>query len=458
MIKNRKELLRPGRCTRARRLVLDALEAALKAADPKAAVKSHVKLRGRTLRIMKKEQIPLGKFDSVYVIGAGKASGHMAEALHEIMGDRITAGLVIVPAYLDARLNTGRIQLWKASHPIPSREGVRGVTKMLDLVRDMGRRDLVICLISGGGSALMPLPYGKITIEEKRALTNDLLLSGATIREINAVRKHLSGIKGGRLAELLQKPSKIVSLMVSDVVGDRFDTIASGPLVPDSTTFGDALYVLRKYGLWRPLHRNVKRVIESGLSGKIPETPAEGSKVFRNVKSFLIANNGTACQAALNYLSSRGVAASILTTSLQGEASEVGLVVSSVISNINLARRRMHDRPAAVIMGGETTVTVRGRGKGGRNQELVLSACSGIAGHANTVIASIGTDGVDGSSDAAGAIADSMTLRRAARLKLDRNRFLLNNDSNTFFRRLRDTIQTGLTGTNVNDVLILLSL
>lgn len=224
---NKEELLSPGTCIRARRLALGALKAALAVADAKAAVKTHVKLSDRTLQI-KNERFSLDSFDSIYVIGAGKALGYMAEALFDILHHRIASGLVIVPDYFDVKLSTGPVQLWKSSHPIPSHRGVEGVKRMLALVREASREDLVICLMSGGGSTLMPLPYGSITLKQKQGITSDLLKSGATITEINCVRKHLSAIKGGRLAELLQN-TRIISLIISDVVGDRLDTIASGP-------------------------------------------------------------------------------------------------------------------------------------------------------------------------------------------------------------------------------------
>jgi len=450
MIINKRKLLHTGTCVKARRLILGALEAALSAADPKVAVKSNVKLEGNMLQIMR-EKYTLNDFDSIYVIGAGKASGHMAEALFDILGDKITDGFVIIPENLKSKLRTGKIKLWKASHPVPKCKGVKGVKKMLGSVSNVTERDLVICLISGGGSSLMPLPYDELTIMDKQKVTSDLLRSGANIWEINVVRKHLSAIKGGRLAERLQE-AHIVSLIISDVVNDRLDTIASGPTVPDSTTFSDAIHILKKYDLWNSLNVKAKLTIEKGLSGAIPETPKPKSKIFRNVRNFVIANNGQACKAALNYLKSRGIDAKIATTSLQGEAREVGRSVASLATEM----KSKQGKPAALIMGGETTVTVKGNGKGGRNQELVLAASRGISELDNTALASIGTDGIDGNSNAAGAIADTFTMKRAEKLNIDPEKFLRNNDSHSFFKRLCDTIQTGPTGTNVNDLLILL--
>jgi glycerate-2-kinase len=451
MITNKKELLRARTCVKARKLVLAALEAALLAADPKRTVRQHVRLKGNTLQIMN-EQYQLD-FDHVYVIGAGKASGYMAEALNEVLRDRITDGLVIIPDNFKVKLRTGSIGLWRGAHPIPSDKGVKGTKKMLELVKNATSKDLVICMISGGGSALMPLPYEGITILQKQKITNDLLRSGATIEEINAVRKHISAVKGGRLAEAISKPT-LISLIISDVVGDRLDTIASGPTVPDSTTFTYAAQVLKKYNLWSKLDRNVKRVIGYGLSGKIPETPKPGSKVFRNVRNFIIGNNKLACMAALDYLESKGVNTSVLTTFMQGEAREVGVIASAIALQLNSSSEPLA-KPAAIIMGGETTVTVKGNGVGGRNQELVLSASQRISGLNNTAIASIGTDGIDGNSNVAGAIADSATIIRAQRKKMLPMKYLVNNDSHTFFKKLNDVIKTGSTGMNVNDILVI---
>lgn len=451
MITNKQRLLHPSTCISARKLILGALEAALSAVDARVLMMNNVKLKGRTLYVMETKH-SLDDFNSIHVVGAGKASGHMAEALYGILNDRIANGFVIIPENLKAKLRTGRIRLWKAGHPIPDQRGVEGARQMLVTLDGVGKDDLVICLISGGGSALMPLPYGDITISDKQMVTYDLLRSGATIREINAVRKHLSAIKGGRLAERLQK-AHMVSLIISDVVGNRLDSIASGPTVPDGTTFSDVARILKKYGLWESLNEKVKRVIEKGMAGSIPETPKRGSSIFRNVRNFVIGSNKDACLAALNYLTKGSIDAKIMKTPMEGEARKVGKSVASLA-----AEMRAMKHSSAVIMGGETTVTVRGSGRGGRNQEAVLAASLGISKLDNMALVSIGTDGIDGNSDAAGAIADSFTIKRAMQLNLVPSKFLRNNDSNSFFKRLSDTIQTGPTGTNVNDVLILLCL
>jgi len=454
MIKNRTELLGRGKCVRARKLLLGALEASLLAADPKKLVKKHVKFTHNILQIADRFY-SFDDFDHVYVIGAGKASGYMAEALNEVLNDKINDGLVIIPDYFKTELKTGNIELWYGTHPIPSSRNAKGTRKMLDIVKDATTRDLIICLISGGGSALMALPYEDITITQKRKVSKELLRAGATIEEINAVRKHISSIKGGRLAEMLSR-STIISLIISDVIGDRLDAIASGPTAPDPSTFTDAMVVLKKYRLWKGLDNDVRKIIMRGVDGKIPETPKPNSKVFKRVRNFMIGNNRLACMAAYDYLKSKGVRPVLLTTFMRGEAREVGTIVSSIVRQIS--RGGVLAKPVSIILGGETTVTVTGNGVGGRNQELVLSATTGIYDVGNTAIAAIGTDGIDGNSDAAGAIADSTTIKRAQKMKMVPVEFLARNNSNIFFRKLDDLILTGPTGTNVNDIVIIICL
>ena len=448
MIKNRAELESKG-LRNARKLVLDALEEALRVSDPRRIIKDNVRLADDMLMI-KDIKIPL-RYDKIYVIGGGKASGYMAEALEEILKDKIYDGLVIIPDYLEG-INTNRIRLWKASHPIPNEKGVEGVKSMLKLVKDANYDDLVICLISGGGSALMPLPYDGITIEEKQKVTSMLLKAGASIDEINIVRKHISSIKGGRLVELLD--TNIISLIISDVVNDRLDTIASGITAPDHTTFKDARDVLLKYGLFDAID-SIKRVIDEGARGKIKDTPKPNDPIFNRVMNIIIGNNEQACNAAKDHLASKGIDARILTTSMQGEAKEVGLLLASIANEIRRYDRPL-TKPAAFIAGGECYVKVHGDGKGGRNQEAMLSALRIIED--NVVLASIGTDGIDGNSSAAGAIIDYYTKQEAERQGLDISHYLANNDSNTFFNKVKDAIYTGATGTNVNDIAIMLIL
>ncbi|MCS7116037.1 MAG: glycerate kinase [Nitrososphaerota archaeon] len=450
-IKNRAQLLRSEETDlEARHLILGAIEAALSSIDPQNLIKGHVKRDGDRIQI-DHLSIDLKEVDKIYVIGGGKASAPMAEALYSILGDRIHYGIVAIPKYQHRRFYTGSIELLKAGHPIPTIESLSAASKILELTDDLNEDDLVFCLISGGGSALMTSPIEGVTLEDKQSITKSLIQSGATIDELNIVRKHLSNIKGGRLAQKIY-PARVISLIISDVVGNRIETIASGPTAPDPSTYKDAVEILKKYDIWSKAPESVRKVLEKGVDGLIPETPKSGDKIFERVHNFIIGSNDLACESALKYLESNGLDACILTTLLEGEAREVGKVVSAIARYMKV--KKLGARGISIVLGGETTVTVKGSGKGGRNQELVLSACRYIDNVRGLAIASVGTDGIDGFTDAAGGIVDSYTLSRAKRMGLNVESFLQNNDSNTFLERLGDTIITGPTGTNVNDIII----
>ncbi len=420
----------------------------MEAANPKAIVESRVTIEGRTLKIGKLK-LDLGKFKHVFVVGGGKASGKMAEALESALGDKITQGIVNVPNDSEP-YKTQKIELRKASHPIPDEAGVEGTKEMLALVNQVEEDDLIICLVSGGGSSLMPLPRGDISIADKQMVTNDLLRSGATITEINTVRKHISDFKGGWLAQKAY-PATIVNLVLSDVIGDPLEFIASGPTIPDSTTFEDSIAVLRRYGLWSRTPPPVKSLLSRGRKGLIAETPKPGDKVFRKVYDIIIGNNRLATSAVHKSFQRKGFRALTLTSVLQGEAKHVGTVLGSIAEEVVVSGNPL-PRPCGIIAGGETTVTVSGEGKGGRNQEIALSAALKITGKDGVAIASYSTDGTDGPTDAAGAIVDGKTIARSKEEEIDARSFLANNDSYNFFSRLGDLILTGPTGTNVNDV------
>lgn len=450
-IKNADELLQHAGSSldrRARQLAIDALNAALEAVDPKVIIKSKVKIKGETLKIGKLT-FNLSKFRSIYVVGGGKACGSMAEAFVELLGDRIKEGAINVP-YSSASYRTGRVKLQRASHPIPDQSGVKGAGRMLDLVGKAEEKDLVFCLISGGGSSLMPKPRSGISLEDKQRVTDALLRSGATINEFNTVRKHISGLKGGWLAKEAY-PATVVNLILSDVVGDPLDFIASGPTVPDTTTFHDAVEVLKHHGLWSKVPDSVRKVLADGEKGLIPETPKHGDKVFKKVHNIVIGNNFTASHAAYNTFRKAGLNSLLLTSTLEGQAKEVGIMLASMAKEI-VGSGNPVLKPAGIVAGGESTVAVAGKGKGGRNQEIALSAALKIGGMDGVVIASVSTDGVDGPTDAAGAIVDGKTLQRARDLGLNSREFLANNDSYTFFSKLDDLVFTGPTGTNVCDV------
>jgi glycerate-2-kinase len=394
----------------------------------------------------------LSEFRRVLVIGGGKATAGMALEIEKILDGWITGGSVNIPAYTKPWPKGKQIKFNPASHPVPSEDGVRGVKNMLRLVGQPSADDLVICLISGGGSALMPLPSTGIPLSDKQKTTSLLLKSGAKIDEINAVRKHLSDFKGGRLAEKLH-PATLLSLIISDVVGDMLESIASGPTVPDDTTYGDAYTILQEHGLWRTVPSSVRKRIQKGKEGKLPETPKGSSGIFKRVHNILVGTSKESCEAAAEALKKRGYHSMILSSRLQGESREVGKVLASVCVNIHENQLPVAP-PAAVVAGGETTVTVHGKGRGGRNQELVLSAASSIRGIPGILVASIGTDGVDGPTDAAGAVADGTTVERGLKKGMDTDTFLRENDSYSLFNKLNDLIITGPTGTNVNDILI----
>ena len=431
--------------------VLHAMNAALAAADPARIIREHLKLSGSTLHV-DRLQYPLKDYRRIFVIGGGKASGYMAEEIEKLLGNWITRGLVIIPDYLRPMPRTRRIIYHPATHPIPTRKGVEGVLAMLRLVDDISRDDLVIVLVSGGGSALMPLPVEGIKLGDEAKITSLLLRSGAGIEEINTVRKHLSQVRGGRLAERLY-PATVLTLIISDVVGDKVDAIASGPTVPDSTTYRDVELVLKKYDLWFQIPENARRIITRGLSGSIPETPKQKNKVFRLVQNVIVGNNRASCLAAAAAMTKAGYRTQVLSIRITGEAREAGGIFGSIVRDIR-ENSLPFAPPAALIAGGETTVTVLGKGKGGRNQELALAAAVKISGAEGVVVGSFATDGIEGRTDAAGAVADGSTITRALRLRMDPEECFRNNDSYQYFSKLKDLVITGPTGTNVNDIAI----
>ncbi len=456
VIKNREELINNGETQRdkmARELAIKSFESALKAADPRQIIKSRLLLRDSVLRV-DEYSFDLGKFKSVYVVGGGKASGFMAEALEKVLGRRITAGFVNV---IHGETNkTSIIKLHGANHPVPDEAGVEGTRKMLDLVEASTADDLVICLISGGGSSMMPLPRGGISLSDKREITDLLLRSGATITEINTVRKHISDFKGGWLAKKAY-PATVLNLILSDVMGDPLDFIASGPTVPDSTTFHDAVSVLRKYDLWARSPPSVTKVLSDGEKGLVPETPKASDEAFKRVHNVVVGNNRLVSQAACTEFKSAGLNTLLLTSMMEGEARHVGTFLSSIAREVYVSDNPVH-KPGAVVAGGETTVTVTGKGKGGRNQEVALAAAMKLGNLDGVAVASLTTDGVDGPTDAAGAIVDGKTLAKAKRMGLSLDKFLAANDSYNFFSKISDLIFTGPTGTNVNDISLIVIL
>ena len=455
-IKNKDKLVENGetkQTRKARTIALRTFEHTLDAVDAGKLLKSKVKLEDYILHAGT-YSFDLRKFRKLYVLGGGKASGSMALALEEVLGKRITAGFINVPH--GDKHKTNIINLHEASHPIPDEAGVAGTSQMLALAEKADEDDLIIVLISGGGSSLMPLPRDGVALEDKRELTERLLKSGAKIGEINAVRKHLSGFKGGWLAKKAY-PASILNLVLSDVVGDSLESVASGPTVPDSTTFADARRILQKYGLWDNAPSSIRSLISSGEKGLAAETPKPGDAAFEKVSSVILGNSRSAALAAIEHLRSEGLNPLLLTSTLEGEARTVGTVLSSIATEIAASGSPV-PKPAALVACGETVVTVRGKGSGGRNQELALSAALRLQGIEGAVVASLSTDGVDGPTDAAGALVDGNTIERAMHLGLNPEECLAENDSNGFFSKLGDLIITGPTGTNVNDISLIIIL
>ncbi len=389
----------------------------------------------------------------VHLVAVGKAAAAMARSACEILGPRVTGGVVIAPADTEMH-DLGNLRTFRGGHPVPTEDSERGARAVAQLVDPLGADDLLLCLISGGGSALMTLPPSGVPLSDVRDATEILLRAGATIDELNCVRKHLDGLKGGRMAQTAA-PAQVVALILSDVLGDRPDVIASGPLSPDPTTFSDALALVDRRQVRDRVPTSVLEYLESGTRGEVPETPGPDAPYFADVEVRIVGNNRMAAQAALQEAERRGYRTRLLTTTLSGEANEVGRSLAAQALEIQGGRGSIAP-PACLIASGETTVDVRGAGRGGRNQELVLGGATALHGHGPLLMASMGTDGIDGASHAAGAFADQTTIARAEALGLDAAATLAANDSTPFFEALNDLIVTGPTGTNVMDIQVVL--
>jgi len=426
-------------------------EAALKAVDPIEAVLRYVKRVDDGLQVGE-HRFAFKDYDRILVVGAGKAGAPMAQALEGLLGDRISDGVIVVKE--GHGLPVGHVRIHEASHPVPDERGIKGAEEILALVKDAGERDLVLCLISGGGSALLVAPAEGVTLKDKQEVTRLLLACGADIHEINTIRKHLSRAKGGGLARFAY-PAAVVSLILSDVIGDDLNVIASGPAVPDTSTFADTRQVLEKYGIWDRVPAAVQSRIDQGLKGDIEDTPKAGDAVFERCYSELVGTNLQALKAAGLKSEDLGYRTLILSSTVEGEAREVAKVLTAIAKEVRDSGNPL-SAPACILCGGETTVTIQGDGKGGRNQEFVLASALVIDGGENVVVLAGGTDGNDGPTDAAGAMADGSTLVRARAKGLDPLDFLRRNDSYHFFQTLEDLVMTGPTRTNVMDVYMLL--
>ena len=385
--------------------------------------------------------LDLGSTRRVLVLGAGKASGAMAAAVEAQLGDRVADGFVVVKD--GYAVPTRRVRIVEAGHPVPDARGERAAATILEHARIAGADDLVFMLISGGGSALMPAPVPPLTLQEKRTVTQLLLAAGATITELNAVRKHLSLLKGGQLARAAA-PARVVTLVLSDVIGDPLDVIASGPTAPDSSTFDDAIAVLRRRGVWDAMPPSVRARLEAGARGEVQETPKPGDPIFTRVTHHVIGNNALVTDAAVARAAELGYRPTLLTRALEGEAREVARDL--------IARAKALTPPACLIAGGETTVTVRGSGRGGRCQELALAAGLAVEGVDDIVLLAAGTDGTDGPTDAAGGLADGASIARARAGGVDPRAALDANDAHAALGASGDLLVSGPTHTNLLDL------
>lgn len=439
----------------ARRIALTLLETAISAVDPMELIKTQIHVNGNTLTVGP-YTLNLTKYKEILVLGGGKASGAMAEMVERILGDRITAGFINIPENSAQKYQVSTIQLNEAGHPIPNEAGEQGVDQIFQYLKGVTEETLILFLLSGGGSALLPSPQDGITLTEKKQITNLLLRSGATINDINVVRKHISKIKGGRLA-VASFPATLLCLVLSDVLGDPLPSIASGPTVPDPSTYQDAIQILHRYAIWNDTPFSVQQFLLNGQEGKNTESPKAGDSRFAHVRNILLGNNSLALAAAERQALTMKLNPLILSSYIQGEARHVGTVLASIAREITEANKPI-PQPGVVLAGGETTVTVTGTGQGGRNGEVALSASLALEDLEGVVIASLGTDGIDGLSDAAGAIVDASTLKKARTKNLSPLQYLQNNDSHHYFKELGDLVYTGPTGTNVNDVMIIVNL
>ncbi|MDQ6603116.1 MAG: glycerate kinase [Chloroflexota bacterium] len=425
--------------------------AAIRAVDPHAATLRALGRDGETLTVGG-ATFDLARVRKIVVIGFGKAAVPMAQAVEAVLGDRVTRGIVVTK--YGQREPTTTIAVREAGHPTPDAAGIEATTAMLDELRDLTHDDLVICLVSGGGSALFEKPVDGLTLEDMQHTTRQLIRAGAPITALNAVRKHLSTVKGGQLARRAA-PATLIALMVSDVVGDPLDVTASGPTVPDPTTFADALAALDTYGVRATVPAAVVAYLEAGMHGAYPETPKAGDPCFAATHTLIIANAQMALDAAAHAAEAMGLPTLVLASTLEGEAREVARMWASIARQV-----RDHAQPIAppccLLAGGETTVTVTGDGEGGRNSEFALAAALVLDGTDGIVIASLATDGGDGTTDAAGAVVSGATIAQARAAGLDAADFCRRNDAYTFFDQVGGLIRPGPTGTNVNDLMIAL--
>lgn len=427
------------------------LAAALAAVEPEAAVRQHLHRQGEKMTVGDRTY-NLEDYQRIFLVAAGKAGIPMSRAAAQLLGERLTAGIAIVKDKSPSQLPIPNCQILTGGHPLSTVDSLEATRQLAALLAGVTERDLVLILISGGASALLAQPA--VSLPDLQKLTAALLACGANINEINTLRKHLDCLKGGGLARLAQ-PATTVTLILSDVVGNPLDAIASGPTVPDSTTFQDARAVLERYDLLNKVPQSAVNYIQAGVEGKIPETPKEGNPFFEKVQNQLVGSNRQAAEAALKAAREEGFNPLLLTTYAQGEARGVGRLLAAVAREI-VETGQPVSPPACLLLGGETTVTLcKNPGRGGRNQELALSAVADLAGLPDVILVTFATDGSDGPTDAAGAVVTGETMAKAEKQKLDLEAALKHNDAYPFFTALGDLLKPGNTETNVNDLAFL---
>jgi glycerate 2-kinase len=435
--------------------ICQVLAGTLNHAEAGRCINNHIQLEANKLFIQS-TPFDLAKYSNIYVIAVGKAAIPMTEAIFSLLGNRINSGIVITKDGYNRQYNSLPVEcfnVYEASHPIPDLRNIAASQELVNQYRNLRADDLLICLISGGGSALMTKPYPGISLEDLQQTSDILIRCGATISEINTVRKHLDILKGGGLAKQLY-PAKVITLVLSDVPDDNLDMVASGPTIADPTTFGDAWLVFQKYQVLDRVPPHVLEHISDGISGNISETLKPGSDYLKHAEGFLVGNNFQVATAAVREANNLGFIANLIPITLHGEASQAGRAIAEYARTF-LAKKPHPEQPVCLIAGGETTVTVSGAGKGGRNQEFALGAVKSLSSVAGTILISLATDGGDGPTDAAGAIATHHTYARGLQIGLDPDEYLSRNDSYNYFDKLDDLIRTGPTLTNMNDLAFL---
>ena len=460
IITNRMSLERRHYGYHSLKYALGALESAIMSVQPEILIRRSLKAKDSKLSISdikgNTAELDIDNFESIFVVGAGKGTAKMAKALCHILKGKITHGAINVPYGNKTRLDS--IYITEANHPIPDEAGVEGTKKIINILKKTHKSDLVFVLISGGGSALMPFPIDNLKLDDKKKITCKMLAAGAAIDEINVVRKHLSLIKGGQLVRFVKRGCTIISLILSDVIGDNIDTVASGPTVPDVSTFKDAAYILQKYHIFenKSLEKSsLRSIIKNGSEGYIAETPKPGNPVFDKVYNFLIGNNSIACEKAVQSLRKNKIQAIYLGSSFGGQAIDFGRMLGKLASDFAIS-----SFPIAFVLGGETTVKLNMKGKngtGGRNQEAILSAAANcrFQQRDDISILSMGTDGIDGNSKAAGAFLTPKTIYLIQKKSINIKKYLNDHNSYTALKKIDSLLLTGNTGTNVNDIAII---